>query len=246
MSVYAIGDLHLSLSPDVDKPMDEFGYRWFNHTERLEENWRRIITEEDTVIIPGDISWGLKFEEAKYDLDWLENLPGKKAVFKGNHDLWWNGITKLNKIYDSITFVQNDFYLAEDFVVCGTRGWITPDNDEFSEGDEKIYKREIMRLESSLSRGKAYIEKSGEDLELLGILHYPPVAKASSFSGFQQVFDDFGVKRVLYGHVHGEDGFRTAYQGNYHGIEYRLVSLDYLNCKPVLVSRTKKEDGIRE
>jgi len=240
MSVYAIGDLHLSLSPDVDKPMDEFGPRWFNHTERLEENWRRIITEEDTVIIPGDISWGLKLEEAKYDLDWLESLPGKKAVFKGNHDLWWSGITKLNKMYDSITFVQNDFYLAEDIVVCGTRGWITPDNEDFSAEDEKIYNREMMRLESSLSRGKAFIDNSEEDLELLGILHYPPVAKASSFSGFQQIFENFGVKRVLYGHVHGEDGFRTAYQGVHHGIEYRLVSLDYLNCRPVLVSRLSK------
>ena len=218
--------------------MDEFGYRWFNHTERLEENWRRIIKEEDTVIIPGDISWGLKLEEAKYDLDWLESLPGKKAVFKGNHDLWWSGITKLNKMYDSITFVQNDYYLAEDFVVCGTRGWITPDNEDFSAEDEKIYNREMMRLESSLSKGKAYMEKSGEDLELLGILHYPPVAKSSSFSGFQQIFEDFGVKRVLYGHVHGEDGFRTATQGIHHGIEYRLVSLDYLNCRPVMISRS--------
>ena len=114
MSVFAIADLHLSLAPDVDKPMDIYGHRWHDHVRRLEENWKRMVTDDDTVIIAGDISWALKLEDAKYDLDWVDSLPGHKVMYKGNHDLWWNGITKLNKMYDTITFVQNDCFAAED------------------------------------------------------------------------------------------------------------------------------------
>ena len=116
MSVFAIADLHLSLAPDIDKPMDIYGYRWHDHVARLEKNWRELVKDDDTVIIAGDISWALKLENAKYDLDWVDSLPGQKVMYKGNHDLWWNGITKLNKMYDSITFVQNDCFAAEDFV----------------------------------------------------------------------------------------------------------------------------------
>ncbi|MDO4485283.1 MAG: metallophosphoesterase [Bacillota bacterium] len=235
MSIYAAADLHLSLAPDVEKPMDIYGSRWFNHVERLKENWYAQIKRDDTVIIPGDISWGLKLNEAKYDLDWVDSLPGHKVVFKGNHDLWWSGINKLNRMYESITFVQNDFYLAEDIVVCGTRGWLTPDNEDFSEADEKIYKRELLRLENSLASAKDYMKKEKAEYEILGILHFPPVSKLNAFSGFQQLFEDYGVKKVLYGHIHGEEGFRCAIKGVHYGIEYQLVSLDYLNCRPVKI-----------
>ncbi len=238
MSVYAIADLHLSLAPGVDKPMDIYGPRWYDHTRRLRKTWCELITDEDTVIIAGDISWGLKLEEAQWDLEWIDTLPGHKVIFKGNHDLWWSGINKLNKMYKSITFVQNDFYLAEGFAVCGTRGWLTPDNEDFSEEDEKIYRREVMRLENSLAKAKAYIEKEGRtDIEIIGVLHFPPVSKPASFSGFQQVFEDYGVKRVVYGHIHGEDGFRSAISGVHHGVQYRLISLDNLNCRPVLIEQ---------
>lgn len=234
MSIYAIGDLHLSLAPGIDKPMDIYGPRWFNHTERLKDNWRSIVKEEDTVIIPGDISWGLKLDEAKYDLDWVDSLPGQKVLFKGNHDLWWAGINKLNKMYDSITFVQNDCYVAEGLIICGSRGWLTPDNEDFKADDEKIYKREMLRLESSLAKAKQIMEEN-TDYEILGILHYPPVSKTSSFSGFQQIFETYGVKKVLFGHVHGEEGFKNVIKGEHHGTEYQLVSLDYLNCRPMLI-----------
>ena len=232
MSIYAIADLHLSFAPGINKPMDIYGNRWYDHWRRLEQNWRTMIRSEDTVIVPGDISWGLKLEEAKYDLDWVDDLPGHKVLFKGNHDLWWSGITKLNKMYDSMTFVQNDFYYAEGIYMCGTRGWITPDNDDFTEADMKIYKRELLRLENSLKRAQAAMGGNGE---ILGVLHYPPVSKTSSFSAFQQVFEDFGVRNVIYGHIHGEDGFMNTIMGNHHGIDYRLVSLDYLNCRPLLL-----------
>lgn len=122
MSIYAVADLHLSLSPEVNKPMDIYGPRWYEHVRRLKENWCSTINEEDTVIVPGDISWGLKLEDAMYDLEWLAALPGHKVIFKGNHDLWWKSITKLNKMYENMTFVQNDFYFAEDVYICGSRG----------------------------------------------------------------------------------------------------------------------------
>lgn len=250
MSVFAIADLHLSLSPDVDKPMDIYGYRWHDHVSRLERNWRQLVKEDDTVIIAGDISWALKLEDAKYDLEWVDSLPGRKVMYKGNHDLWWNGITKLNKMYDTITFVQNDCFVAEDFVVCGTRGWLTPDNDDFKEPDEKIYRRELMRLRSSLDAGKKYLEDQRVLVEaneasletgpeLIVVMHFPPVSKTASFSGFQQLFEDYGIKHVLYGHIHGEDGFKNTIRGAHHGVDYDLISCDFLNCEPKLIERSR-------
>lgn len=239
MSVYAIADLHLSLAPDIDKPMDIYGYRWHDHVARLERNWRELVNEDDTVIIAGDISWALKLEDAKYDLDWIDALPGQKVMYKGNHDLWWNGITKLNKMYETITFVQNDCFAAEDFVVCGTRGWLTPDNDDFKEADEKIYKRELMRMKSSLEAGKKLSDELADDVEMVAVMHFPPVSKTASFSGFQQMFEDYGIKHVIYGHIHGEDGFKNTIRGNHHGVEYDLISCDFLNCVPKLIERSR-------
>lgn len=224
MSIFAIGDLHLSTAPDTEKPMDVFGDRWFNHAERIKENWQATVSENDTVIVAGDISWGLKLEEAAYDLEWVDRLPGRKILLKGNHDLWWTGINKLNSMYDSIRFLQYDSVQVENIWICGSRGWITPDDDNFTEADEKIYNRELLRLEASL-------KSAPEGAEIIGFLHYPPAARINAFSGFMQKFDDFGVKEVYYGHIHGEDGIRGAMQGNYHGISYRLISADCLNCK---------------
>lgn len=235
MSIYAIADLHLSFDPAVDKPMDIYGPRWHDHAERLRKNWCGNISENDTVILPGDISWGLKLESAKYDLDWIEALPGRKIITKGNHDLWWSGITKLNKMYETITFLQNDCCVVEGLYICGTRGWLTPDNDDFGEDDERIYRREMLRLRASLDKAMRMAADAGEEPDILGVLHYPPVSKQNAFSGFQQIFEDYDVKRVIYGHVHGEDGFRTAIEGEYHGVDYSLVSLDRLNCVPLCI-----------
>lgn len=246
MSIYVISDLHLSTYPGADKPMDIFGPRWFQHAARLEQAWRATIAETDTVVIPGDISWGLKLEEARYDLDWVARLPGRKVLLKGNHDLWWTGITRLNKMYENMHFLQNDFILAEGVYLCGSRGWLTPDSDDFTAEDEKIYRRELLRLESSLKSAAADRERAAKDAAaetaaqiaarpILGFLHYPPVSDAGRFSTFQQMFEDYGVKDVYYGHIHGEDGFRTSIQGLHHGIRYHLVSLDYLNCQPLQI-----------
>lgn len=231
MSLYAIADLHLSFFPGADKPMDIFGARWFDHARRLEEAWRASVGEGDTVLVAGDISWALKLEDAKYDLDWIADLPGRKILLKGNHDLWWSGITKLNQMYDGMFFLQNNCAEAEGCLICGTRGWLTPDSDDFTEADEKIYRRELLRLESSLQCA-ADLQR---ELPILCMMHYPPVADAARFSGFQQLFEDYGVKEVYYGHIHGEDAFRNTIQGEYHGVKYHLISLDYLNCQPLQI-----------
>ncbi|MDD4200268.1 MAG: metallophosphoesterase [Eubacteriales bacterium] len=228
MSIFAIADLHLSMAPGTEKPMDVFGNRWFNHVERIRENWCRMVDENDTVIVAGDISWGLKLEEARYDLDWVDKLPGKKVLLKGNHDLWWAGITRLNSMYNSIRFLQNDAIVAEGVWLCGSRGWITPDDDDFKDADEKIYNRELIRLKASLDS-----VPSGE--KILGFLHYPPVSNPGHYSGFMQLFEDYNVGNVYYGHIHGEDAFKKAIQGEYNGTEYRIISADYLNCCPLRI-----------
>ncbi|MDD6310437.1 MAG: metallophosphoesterase [Firmicutes bacterium] len=235
MSIYVISDLHLSFAPGNDKAMDIFGPRWFNHAERIGINWRQLVKDEDTVIVPGDISWGLKLDEAAYDLSWIDQLPGKKIMMKGNHDLWWQGIGKLNRMYDTITFLQNDSLIVENKVICGTRGWDTPDNDGFTDDDMKVYKRELLRLEMSLVSAKKKFEENDNVDEIICFMHYPPVSKVGSYSGFQQLFEDYGIKRVYYGHVHNEIGFKNTIQGQHHGVDYKLVSADYLNCMPILI-----------
>lgn len=232
MAIYILADPHLSFAPGLDKPMDVFGTRWTDHAARLEENWRQMIAGEDTVVIGGDISWGLKLEEAACDLDWISRLPGYKVLVRGNHDLWWKGVTKLNQMYDSIRFLQNDHFFAEGTYICGTRGWLTPDHDDFGEGDEKIYRRELLRLEASLQSAR---KAGAEGPDILGVLHYPPVSDPSCRSGFQELFEAYGVREVCYGHIHGEDGFRTAVRGEIRGVFYRLVSLDHLNCRPLRI-----------
>ena len=235
MSIYAVADTHLSFFPDSDKPMDVFGQRWENHEERLKENWLQVVSPEDTVIIAGDISWGIKLEEAGHDLDWIHGLPGKKILLKGNHDLWWNGINRLNRLYDDILFLQNDCAVRENICICGTRGWLTPDHDDFGEDDKRIYRRELIRLEMSLEAGRKAMEQEGNIERMVGFLHYPPAAGYTFKTGFQELFESYGVEDVYYGHIHGEEGFRSALQGDVGGIRYHLISLDYMDCRLAVV-----------
>lgn len=228
MSIYAIADLHLSFS--AEKSMDIFGGQWVNHTERIEENWRTIVKEEDTVIVPGDISWAMKLSDAVVDLDWIDALPGKKVLIKGNHDLWWNSITKLNRMYDSIHFLQNNYVKAEGWAICGTRGWIGPWDMGFMAEDEKVYKRELLRLRMSLEAAVSSGEK-----HIIGVIHFPPLADNGGESGFAKLFKEYGVEYVVYGHLHGYDAHQRALQGVYGGTDYRLVACDYLKCSPLLI-----------
>lgn len=230
MSIYAIGDLHLSFSPEVEKPMDLFGHAWIDHAERLKKNWLAMIKPEDTVIIPGDISWGLRLSEAEPDLEWIDSLPGTKVIFKGNHDLWWQSTSKINKMYDTIHFVQNTAYEAEGYYICGSRGWISPGHDDFKEADRKIYNRELIRLGMSLEDAK----KQGAE-KIIGVLHFPPSSGNNVGSEFTDLFTEAGAEQVIYGHLHGPDSHRSGLQGRYNGVEYKLTALDYLGCRPLLI-----------
>ena len=232
MSIYAIGDLHLSFDERIVKPMDIFGARWADHAARVKAAWEETVAQEDTVLIPGDISWGLRLDEAMADFRWIHELPGYKVITKGNHDLWWASINKLNSMYDDITFLQNHCYPVKgtDAVICGTRGWICPGTAGFDEHDRKIYERELLRLKFSLeeakSMGAGYI---------IGALHYPPTNDRMQHSGFTELLSRYGARQCVYGHLHGEDAFRNGFQGMMDGVQYRLVSLDYLGCRPLKI-----------
>lgn len=226
MSIYAIGDLHLSFDNRINKSMDIFGKEWFNHYERVEDDWRKKVEDDDLVILCGDISWGLRFEEAEADFRWIDGLPGKKVITKGNHDLWWCSISKMNAKFDTISFLQNKSYTVycgnERIAVAGTRGWICPGTEGFDSHDEKIYKRELIRLEMALEDAK-----NTEADNIIGVLHYPPTNGKSPGSGFTSLMQEYGVKTCVYGHLHGKEAFKKGFQGILNGVDYRLVSLDY-------------------
>ncbi len=230
MRMYAIADLHLSFS-SPDKAMDIFGGQWIEHWKKVMKNWDRIVEPDDLVIIPGDISWALKFEDALEDIKWIHERPGKKILVKGNHDLWWTSISKLNALYSDVFFLQNNFAgCGNGWAVCGTRGWVCPGDREFSEHDEKIYKREILRLESSLLQAK----ENGYE-KIIGVLHYPPTNEKHEESGFTELFSKYNVANVVYGHLHGPDVCIKGLQGVHNGVNYILTSLDHVRAIPKLI-----------
>ena len=224
MSLYAISDLHLAFT--TDKPMDIFGAKWLKHDEKIKENWIKKITDEDTVLIAGDISWSMRSDESKVDLDWIDALPGKKIISKGNHDYWWGGISKLNRMYENTKFLQNNFYTYEDYAICGSRGWILEGSDRFTEKDKKIFDREIIRLKLSLDKAK---EAGYENIVVM--IHYPPMNEKRENSAFTNLFKEYGVKKVIYGHLHGPS-LANVLNGEHEGIEYLMTSCDFLDFDP--------------
>lgn len=224
MKIFAIGDLHLSFS--ANKPMNIFGAGWENHYKRIEKNWRKNISYEDVVLIPGDISWAMRFQQAQVDLDWLEALPGKKICIKGNHDYWWDRPKKLNEYYKQIVFLQNTAYRIGEVAICGTRGWISPNTSSFTEEDSRIYERELMRLGLSLKAAK-------EAKEIWVMLHYPPTTQQENTSSLIEKLTGYPVTKVIYGHLHDEISWGQSLRGVYDGITYELVSADYLQFDPL-------------
>lgn len=196
MALYTISDLHLGFN--VEKPMDIFGDKWKNHCDKIKNNWLEKITDEDTILIAGDISWSLKAEDSVYDLDWINELPGNKIISKGNHDYWWTSISKLNSMYEKTKFLQNNYYTYKEYAICGTRGWICPGANSFTSKDEKIYKRELIRLRLSLEAAKKDNYNS-----IIVMLHYPPTNEKFEESEFIKVIKEFNVEKVIYGHLHG-------------------------------------------
>ncbi|NLK21695.1 MAG: serine/threonine protein phosphatase [Epulopiscium sp.] len=227
MAMYAIGDLHLSGS--VDKPMDKFGENWENHSTKIKKNWSNIVKTMDTVLIPGDISWAMTLEGARIDLEWIHDLPGKKVFIKGNHDYWWHSITKLNTLYEDMFFIQNNFVEVEGFIVCGSRGWTCPNDTSFTTHDKKIYEREVKRLRLSLEGATKSNKK------IITMMHYPPTNENLEPSDFTQLFEEYKVEKVIYGHLHGQSSFDTGLKGRKNGVEYILVSSDYIDFRPVKI-----------
>lgn len=230
MSIYTISDLHLAFG--VDKPMDIFGYGWENYMERTEENWKKTITDNDTVIIGGDVSWGTYLDDIKPDFDFIESLPGKKILLKGNHDYWWESLTKLKRFteemgYKTIEFLHNTSIFVENTAICGTRGWIDPSVDNFKSNDEKIYLRELGRMELSLKEGIKFNPE-----KIIAVLHYPPVTKDKTInSDYMELFRKYSVSTCIYGHLHS-NSHRNAFEGKLNGIDFRLVSADYVHFTP--------------
>ena len=228
MSIYAIADLHLSFNHP--KPMDIFGDNWENHTEKLKRDWLLKVKENDTVIIPGDFSWETYLEDAYQDFNFLNSLPGKKILLKGNHDYWWTTLTNIRKFlkdnhFDTIEILFNNSYEIEDYIVAGARGW-----DYAQSGDRKIIEREIGRLELSLKDAK----KRNPQKEIIVCMHYPPISKKHIENEFERkiifLLQEYNVKKCFYGHLHGT-AHNEAVMGIKEGIDFQLVSADYLDFK---------------
>ena len=228
MSLFALGDLHLSLGED--KPMDVFA-GWNDYVQRLEENWKRLVTDEDTVVLAGDISWGMKLEETLTDFRFIDSLPGKKLLLKGNHDYWWSTKRKMDAYLQenglaSIQILFNNAYRVGEYAVCGTRGWFL-END--TPEDVKVLNREVGRLKLSLEEA---LKLQGEPVVFL---HYPPYYRGVECSEIMDVLLEYGIKKCYYGHIHGKKNFRLAFEGVYKGVDFRLISCDKVGFMPVLV-----------
>ncbi len=227
MALYAIGDLHLCLG--VQKPMDIFGGTWVGYMEKLKAGMS-VIQPGDTTVLLGDLSWALDLREAKEDFAWIDRIPGRKIILKGNHDYWWNTATKFYKFckdsgFENQLILNNNHYIYEDWAICGTRGWFF-EEERSTEHDEKVFRRELIRLETSL--------RSAGELNKIVFLHYPPIYKGYQCHEILELLHQYNVRRCFYGHLHGAS-HGLAVEGLWDGIEYKLVSADRLNFQPMPV-----------
>lgn len=228
MSIFTIGDLHLSLG--VSKPMDIFE-GWQDYHIRLQNNWQRVVKPEDTVIVCGDISWALDIKDAVEDFKFIENLNGNKIILKGNHDYWWQTAKKLNNFleenqFKTIKFLFNNSYEVEDIIVCGTRGWIFENGEP---ADEKIILREQGRLKMSLD----YIKS---DKEKVVFLHYPAIYQNLQNTHILNTLNEYNIKRCYYGHLHGKS-IKYAFQDEFNGCKHKLISADALEFCPFIINK---------
>ena len=242
MSLFSMADLHLSLS--TNKPMDIFGARWKNHAEKIEKNWKAVVGDGDTVVVPGDISWALSLEEAEADLRFIDRLPGKKLLGKGNHDYWWSTMSKLRSALaawelHSIDFLYNNAFPVEEYVVCGTRGWYidekqqrTPQETDYA----KIVLRETGRLELSLREAAAQADelekKERFRREILVYLHFPPVFKNFLCREIVDKLREFGIRHCYFGHIHGV--YTAPRSFDFEGITFTFIAADFLNFIPMI------------
>ena len=229
MALYAMGDLHLCLG--APKPMDVFGGAWVGYMEKLKRGLS-VITGDDTLILMGDLSWALDLNSAVADFAWINEIPGRKIILKGNHDYWWSTQAKFTKFclengFSDLNLLNNNCYFYDDWAICGTRGWFF-EEERSGDHDEKVFRRELIRLEASL--------KAAGDREKMVFLHYPPRYKGYTCREILDLLESYGVRQCFYGHLHGAS-HKLAMEGTWDGIEYRLLSADYLNFQPYIVKK---------
>lgn len=220
MSIFMIGDLHLSIA--CDKPMDIFP-GWQNYVSEITKSWSSQVSDNDTVVLAGDISWGMSLDQAGADFDYIDSLPGKKVILKGNHDYWWNSRRKMEEFFENrglntLTILHNSCVAVEDIAICGTRGWMLEDGTPH---DQKVTAREEGRLKVSLEAAKSL------SLQPVVFLHYPPIFGDNLSGGIIDLLREYGVKHCFYGHLHGAACLQ-AFEGEYLGIEFALISADHL------------------
>nr|MBO4517489.1 metallophosphoesterase [Clostridia bacterium] len=226
MKIYAISDLHISTN--TDKPMDVFGGNWVGYLDKIKADWQAKVSAEDIVLIAGDISWAMNIEDAKEDLDFFKDLNGRKVFIKGNHDFWWSGIGKVRDIMPENCFaLQNDSVRFDGVVICGSRGWAVPGSPDFDEKDGKIYLRETERFRLSLKSAEKLMQ--GGD-KLIALIHYPPFNVKRESSAFTDIFEEYKVHSVIYGHLHGKN-VRADKLVIKNGVRYYLTSCDMVDNK---------------
>lgn len=228
MALYALGDLHLSFG--ADKPMDVFGGRWKGYVEKLKIGLS-VLKPEDTIVLLGDLSWALDMESAKPDFQFIASYPGRKIILKGNHDYWWSTAAKFRRFcevngFENLNLLHNNCYFYGDLAICGTRGWFF-EEDKGGTHDEKVFRRELIRLETSL--------KAAGDREIFCFLHYPPRYRGYTCPEILQLLAQYGVKRCYYGHLHGSS-HKLAIEGENGGTIFSLVTSDYVDFKPVKIA----------
>lgn len=234
MKLFALGDLHLSLTAPANpedpntlrgvKPMDIFGNNWWEHIRRIYENWQDTVGQNDVVLVPGDISWAMNLEAAGHDLEFIGSLKGRKIMIRGNHDYWWHSPSKIRKaLPPSVEIIQNEALAVGDMAITGTRLWNLPGTADFGPDDEKIYRRELLRLEMSL--------KAAQGRPVINMFHYMPTNELHQPNEITELLVGYNTKAVVYGHLH-DKSHRIAIEGNHWDIDFHLVSADYLNFTP--------------
>ena len=235
MAIFTIGDLHLSFNDD--KPMSVFGENWEGYEDKIKKDWIEKVKENDLVVIPGDFSWSMYLENTYLDFSYINKLPGKKLLLKGNHDYWWSTLKKMRdyleeKEFQNIDFIYNNAYEYENKIIVGTRGWSQSEEKE----DKKILDREKIRLELSIKDG---IEKYGNEKEIIAFMHYPPITKhnitENEPTDFIRLMQKYNIKRCYYGHLHSTS-IKEAVEGEFFGINFKLVSADGIEFKLVKIS----------
>ncbi|NMA17623.1 MAG: serine/threonine protein phosphatase [Clostridiaceae bacterium] len=243
MKLFMISDLHLSFA--FDKPMDIFGARWKNHTDRIKTSWTATVSDEDAVVIGGDVSWAISFNDVLPDLCWIDALPGnKKIILRGNHDYWWTTLQKMKRIVaenhlNSIFFLRNDALEVAGFDLCGTRGWVLPSDDAFKAEDQRIFDREVIRMNLSLTELTELRKRRGTMRPTIAVMHYPPISEKGQTSALSSLLAPSGIQVCLFGHIHHEVPFYSA-SPSIDGVRYVLTSADHLEFQPFLIG----EDGV--